>query len=92
MGAATDSEILSRASAEDRVIISADTDFGTLLATLESAKPSFVLIRDSELVSAEDFFGVLRCSLQLLEVELALGCVVVIRSGRMRIRRLPIAR
>jgi predicted nuclease of predicted toxin-antitoxin system len=92
MGAAPDSEILIRAREEDRVIVSADTDFGTLLATQESAKPSFVLIRDSELVTAEDFFGVLRSSLRLLEAELSLGCVVVIRSGRMRIRRLPISR
>ena len=39
MGAATDEDILARALIEKRIVVSADTDFGTLLATQEAELP-----------------------------------------------------
>ena len=68
------------------------TDFGTSVATLESSQPSFVLFRDSNLFTAEDYFGVLMPALPLLQAELASGCVAVSRSGRLRVRKLPIGK
>src|SRR4030081_657906 len=48
--AAKDELILARALKERRIVVSADTDFGTLLARLEASQPSFILFRDPDLL------------------------------------------
>jgi predicted nuclease of predicted toxin-antitoxin system len=42
---APDSAVLDHAAEHERVIVAADTDFGTLLARRSTSKPSFVLFR-----------------------------------------------
>jgi hypothetical protein len=83
--------VLARALAENRSVVSADTDFGALLALQDAAHPSFILFRDTGLVRAEDYSRVLLPALAVLEPELMAGCVAVFRSGRLRVRRLPMS-
>lgn len=91
MQGANDEAILSRAQQEGRIIVSADTDFGTLLARMEANSPSFILFREPDLLSAEDYANVLVPTLPALSPELIRGCVAVFRAGRLRVRRLPIS-
>lgn len=43
---ATDRQVMAAAAAEQRILLSADTDFGELLATTKDETPSVVLFRD----------------------------------------------
>ncbi len=91
MQRAPDHLVLARAADEDRVVVSADSDFGALLAAQEASRPSFILFRETNLLRAEDYADVLVPALPLLEPELRTGCVAVFRSGRLRVRSLPIS-
>jgi predicted nuclease of predicted toxin-antitoxin system len=89
MHASRDEEILAKALAEDRIVVSADSDFSAILAAQEAERPSFVLFRDPNALVARDYLDMLLPALPLLESELAAGCVAVFRNGRLRVRRLP---
>ena len=52
--AASDDEIIDYAISTDRMVISHDTDFGTLLAYRQLSKPSFILIRSSDPIDVDD--------------------------------------
>lgn len=44
---APDEALLAKAAHDDRVIVTADTDFGTLLALTGASEPSVILLRRS---------------------------------------------
>ena len=88
--AAEDGVVFSRAAEEDRVVVSADTDFGTLLATRGHAKPSVVLFRRQSPRRPEDQARVLLRCLPSIREALEKGAVVVIEDNRLRVRSLPI--
>ena len=89
--AASDEAILARALAEDRIVVSADSDFGAILAAQEAERPSFLLFRDPNLLVAADYVNMLLSALPVLAPELASGCVAVFRHGRLRVRKLPLS-
>lgn len=87
---APDSELVELAADEDRVVVSADTDFGTLLTLRNAARPSFILFRGDVERRPERQATVLLSSLPQLESALGTGAIVVISGTRIRIRSLPV--
>ncbi len=89
MQAAADEEIMARAFSENRIIVSADTAFGTLLAARRTSKPSFVLLRCS-IRRPDELAAMLVANLPSLTEILLKGAIAVIEDHRIRIRQLPI--
>lgn len=88
---ASDEALLAQAAQDDRVMVTADTDFGTLLALTGASEPSVILLRRSGRRTTERIHIVLTV-LALAGEHLERGAVVTVEHDRLRIRQLPIAR
>ncbi|CAN5817040.1 hypothetical protein BH23ACT8_BH23ACT8_19140 [soil metagenome] len=89
MQGAADEEVMAFAVAEGRVLITTDTDFGTLLALSGDARPSVVLLRGIADSLEERHAAIVR-ALERIEDELLSGAVALVEPNRVRLRSLPI--
>lgn len=90
MQAADDAEIFQRAALENRTVLSADTDFGTLLSQRQTCKPSVLLFRRSSERSPQRQLDILLQNLPAIMPALEEGSIVVLEQARIRVRSLPI--
>ncbi len=90
--AASDTTILERAASENRIVVSADTDFGTLLALRQERQPSFILFRRTTQRHPNKQLELLLANLPSIQKALETGSDVVFEQQRIRIRQLPITK
>jgi len=88
--AEADEPIFDLAAKEERVIVSADTDFGAILATRHQTRPSLILFRRTLGRRSAAQLELLVKNLESIEEALVRGSVVVFEDSRIRIRELPI--
>lgn len=84
-----DEEVLEAALTAGRILISADTDFGELLARSSAVLPSLVLFRQSNR-RARHQADTLIAHLDDVANDIEVGAIVVFTDDRVRIRRLPV--
>ena len=87
---ALDEDIFARAAQEDRVVISGDTDFATILALRREKRPSVIRFRRQTRRRPEQQLSILLLNLSVLQADLESGAIVVFDQDRIRVRSLPI--
>ncbi len=89
MWAAEDSEIMQKAQADNRVVVTLDADFHSILALNNFSSPSVIRIRIERLRAlalTQLIIDVIARSKEDLEQ----GAAVTVEPNRIRIRRLPL--
>ena len=89
---ADDEVIFERAATEHRIVVSADADFGTLLALRASRQPSVIQFRGEGSRKPDVLARTLLANLPQLVDSLENGCIVTFEPARVRVRLLPIPR
>ena len=86
---ADDETIFARAAIENRILVSADTDFGIPLALREQNRPSIILFRRGSDRRPEKQIVLLLWNLPTIQGALEQGSIVTFEHSRLRIRPLP---
>lgn len=83
-----DETVLASAQREDRILVTADTDFGTLLALSAPPQPSVILLRRPGR-RAEERATAITDAIEAVGEALEAGALVVVEPSRVRVRMLP---
>lgn len=89
MAKSRDKEIVEYAAENGMVVITADLDFGDILAHVKHKKPSVIVFRLKN-PSPDHVNSLLLSALPRIKNSLNKGSIVVIEEHRIRIRELPV--
>jgi predicted nuclease of predicted toxin-antitoxin system len=90
LATAKDESIFAFAGKENRIIVSADTDFGALSARRQKPNPSLILFRRGTERNPQKQLALLLLNLSSIKEPLETGSIVVFEQHRIRIRSLPL--
>lgn len=90
LGTAEDDVILQRAADAGEVIVSADADFGALLALRRQASPSVVLLRSSDHLTPDEQGDLILRAIDAVAEDLVAGAIASVTPSRVRMRTLPV--
>jgi predicted nuclease of predicted toxin-antitoxin system len=90
LGNARDEDVLRKAVEEQRILITADADFGFVLALWRQSTPSVILFRGLSQRNPRRQAAVLIANVEELRDSLERGSLIVIEDNRVRVRALPI--
>jgi predicted nuclease of predicted toxin-antitoxin system len=89
---AADPEILQAAAQEKRILLTADSDFGALLALGSLASPSVVLLRSADHLRPFEQAKLIAANLPPIAEDLEKGAIASLTRDRLRVRELPVTR
>lgn len=87
---APDQTVMELARRDDRVIVSADTDFGALLAHRRATKPSVLLVRDVIDLRPPELVELIVEQLDGLSAAFEAGAIAALTRAGVRLRMLPL--
>lgn len=87
---ASDEAIFELAQDDDRVVVSADTDFGTLLANRRQQSPSVVPFRRGTQRHPDRQVALLLANLPAIEADLDAGSIAIFEPERIRVGAPPL--
>lgn len=87
---ASDDEIFDAASAEGLTVVTADSDFGMLLALRRATSPSVVQLRHVAELGSLEHVGLLSANLPQIADDLDRGAIALLSPTRLAVRDLPI--
>ena len=87
LATASDPVIFDRALADNRIIVTQDTDFGTLLVASGREKPSVILLRLHDGRPESQFLFIKR-ALDSIKNDLQAGAIAVLTETAVRVRKM----
>ena len=75
---------------DDRIIVSADTDFGAILAHTRATKPSVILVRALIERRPPELAGIIAANLDTIREHLDAGAIAAFTRDGIRVRPLPL--
>ncbi|HUK67618.1 MAG TPA: DUF5615 family PIN-like protein [Streptosporangiaceae bacterium] len=87
---APDSAVMTLAADDAWVILSADTDFGALLAEARATSPSVILVREVMGLRPADLVSLVLAQLDVLAPHLEAGAIAAVTTTGIRVRTIPL--